>query len=146
MVFRKKTKKAPETFHFEEREGTTGWGEEMRNLTHEILNSFDARVTGVKALKHATAAMLKGFRDEMKNVQLELRRKAAVLKRFLSNAEASRMKDFRAMHQGIRTRQEERSRELAATLGDFRRESGAAASHWQHMAAAMAKKRASFAR
>ena len=138
MVFRKKAKKAPETFHFEEREGTMGWGEEMRNLTHEIMNSFDARVARVKALKHETTAMLKGFRDDF-------RRKAADLKRFLSNAETSRMRDFRAMHQGILARQEERNREVAGMLGGFRRQCEAAASHWRSMAATMAKRRASAA-
>ena len=130
--------------------------DDMRNLGQGIINSFDARVARVKALKHETAAMLKGFRDDF-------RRKAADLKRFLSNAEASRMRDFRAMHRGIRARQEERSgetaelmnrfhrgseqraREVGNMLGGFRREQQAAASHWQHMAATMAKKRASAA-
>ena len=97
--------------------------------------------------------MLKGFRQEMKNVQHELRRKAADLKRFLGNAAASRMRDFRAMHQGIRARleavtarQEERNREVAGMMGGFRREREAAASHWQNMAATLLKRRASATR
>ena len=146
MAFRKKAKKAPEAFHFEERERTTGWGEEMRNLTQEILNSFDARVAGVATLRQETAAKLKGFRQEMKNVQHELRRKAADLKRFLSNAEAFRLRNFRAMHGRIRVRQEERNREVAGMLGGFRRENGAAASHWQNMAATMERRHVSTVR
>jgi len=114
------------------------FAEEMRNLAQEISNSFDARVARVAALKQDTAAMLKGFRDDFS-------RKAAELKRFLSNAEASRMKDFRTMHQGIMARQEERNREVAGMLGGFRRQCEAAASHWRSMAATMAKRRASAA-
>ena len=143
MAFKTKAKKAPETFHFEhffeEKGGTTRMADDMRNLAQEIINSFDARVGRVKALKHETAAMLKGFRDDF-------RRKAADLKRFLSNAEASRMREFRTMHQGIMARQEERNGEVAGMLGGFRRENEAAASHWQHMAAAMAKRRATATR
>jgi len=78
--------------------------------------------------------MLKGFR------------KSANLKRFLSNAEASRIREFRAMHQGIRARQEERNGQVAGMLGGFQRDREAAASHWQSMAAALTKKRASLAR
>ncbi len=167
MAFRRKTKKAPEKASrkgpeafgvepLEEMGGAMGLAEGMRNLTQEILNAFDPRIESIAALKHETAAMLKGFREEF-------RRKAADLKRFLSNAEGSRMRDFRAMHQGIMARQEERSGETAALmnrlhrgseerthevrnmLGDFRREFEAAAGHWRTMAAAMAKKRASAA-
>ncbi len=146
MAFRKKAKKAPETFHFEERGGPMGGGEEMRDLAQEIINSFEARVARVAALKQETASKLKGFRQEMRNVQHELRRKAADLRRFLGNAAASRMRDFRAMHQGIRARQGERSGEVAGMLGGFRRENEAAASHWRSMATAMAKRRASVTR
>ena len=139
MVFRKKTKKAPETAYFEERERPMGEAQEMRNLTQEIADSFDARVGRVKALKHETAEMLKGF-------QRDLRQKATDLKRFLSAAEASRKRDFQAMHQGIRTRQEERNGEVAGMLGRFRRENEAAAGHWRSMTATMERKRASAAR
>ena len=38
-----------------------GIAEEMRNVTLEIINSFDARVERVKALRQETLAMLKGF-------------------------------------------------------------------------------------
>ncbi len=153
MVFRKKTKKAPETFHFSQEEvsregrfGTMRLAEDMRALAQEIASSFDARVATVAALRQETAAKLKGFRQEMKNIQHELRRKAADLRRFLGNAAFSRMREFQAMHQGIRARQEERNREMASMLNGFWREREAASGHWQHMAAAMAKKRAGLAR
>jgi hypothetical protein len=120
--------------------------EEMRTLTQDIASSFDTRAARVKALKRETAVKLKAFRQEMKDVQHELRRKAADLKKFLSNAEAYRMRDFRAMHQGIRARQEERNGTVARMLESFRRQREAAASHWQSMTAALAKKRASLAR
>ena len=159
MAFRKKAKKVPETFQHEEREEPMGMGgaEEMRNLCQEIPASFDARMKRVADVKQETAELLKGF-------QRDLRGKAAELKRFLSNTEVSRMKDFRAMHQGIRARQEERSRETADLmnsfrrgseqrarevgnmLGGFRRAQKAMASHWHTMAGTMEKRRASFAR
>ncbi len=90
--------------------------------------------------------MLHGFRQELKTVQMDLRRKAADLKRFLGNAAASRMSDFREMHQGIRARQEERNREVGDMMGGFRRDREAAASHWQNMAATMLKRRAGVTR
>ena len=139
MASRKKAKKAPETFHFEERGEPMGMADDMRNLAQEIVNSFDTRVARVAALRDETAAKLKEFRHD-------LRRKAADLKRFLSNAETSRMSDFRAMHQGIRARQEERNRGVGDMMGGFRREREAAASHWQNMAATMLKRRASATR
>ena len=166
MASRKRAKKAPEkpemfTFPQEgvshEGGGTMGRADDMRNLAQETVNSFDARVVTraalrqrVEAVRQETTAKLKGFQREMKNVRHELRRKAADLKRFLGNAAASRMRDFRAMHQGmrarleaIRARQEERNREVAGMMSGFRGEREAAASHWQNMAATMAKRRAS---
>lgn len=139
MAFRKKTKKVAETFQLEEREEPMQRAEEMRNLCQEIAGSFDARMKRVADVKQETAELLKGF-------QRDLRGKAAELKRFLSNAEASRMKDFQAMHQDIRNRQEERNRKVASMLGGFHREQKTMASHWQTMAATMEKRRASFAR
>jgi len=152
MAFRKSAKKVPKMFSFsqeraeEGRIGTMGMADDMRNLAQEIANSFDTRVATVATLRQETVAMLKGFRQEMKNVHHELRRKAADLKRFLGNAAASRMSDFRAMHQGIRARQEERNREVGDMMGGFRREREAAAGHWQNMAATMLKRRASVTR
>jgi DNA-binding transcriptional MocR family regulator len=145
MAFRKSAKKAPKMFTEsqeraeEGRVGTMRMADDMRNLAQEIANSFDTRVATVATLRQETAAMLKGFRHE-------LRQKAADLKRFLGHAAASRMSDFRAMHQGIRARQEERNREVGDMMGGFRREREAAASHWQNMAATMLKRRASATR
>jgi DNA-binding transcriptional MocR family regulator len=152
MAFRKSAKKVPKMFTEsqeraeEGRIGTMRMADDMRNLAQEIANSFDTRVATVATLRQETAAMLKGFRQEMKNVQHELRQKAADLKRFLGNAAASRMSDFRAMHQGIRARQEERNREVGDMMGGFRQEREAAASQWQNMAATMLKRRASATR
>ena len=135
MPYRKKTKKtqqAPERFHLPEEEvaregksGRTGLADDMRNLCQDIADSFDARV-----------AMLNGIQDD-------LGQRAAAVKRSLANAEASRMGDFRGMHQGIRARQEDRNREVASTLGGVRRELETAADHWRSMLATKANKRAS---
>ena len=152
MASRKSAKKVPKMFTGSQEAAEKGWigtmgmADDMRNLAQEIANSFDARVATVATLRQETAAMLKGFRQEMKNVQHELRQKAADLKRFLGHAAASRMRDFRAMHQGIRAGQKERNREVGDMMGGFRREREAGASHWQNMAATMLKRRASATR
>lgn len=130
-----------------------GMPDDMRNLAQEIINSFDARVATRAALRQETATELKGFRQAMKNVQHELKRKAADLRQFLGTAESSRRSDFRTMHQGIRAGQQARSRQVGGMLSGcremmsgFRREREAAASHWQNMAATLAKRRASATR
>jgi len=153
MAFRKKAKKAseafstsPESFHWGEKGEPMAMGEEMRTLCEGLVNSFDARVARVRALRRETAAMLRGFRDRMKSIQHELRRKASDLKRSLSDAEATRMRDFRALRQDVRGRQEERNGGMASMLGGFRRDHEAAANHWHHMAVTMARRRATAAR
>lgn len=146
MAFGKKAKKAPETFHFEEMGGAMPMADAMRRQAQDIVNSFDARMARVRALRDETAVMLKRFQHDLRQKAADLRQKAADLKRFLSNAETSRMRDFRAMHQDIRARQEERNRGVAGTLDGFRRENEAAASHWHSIAATMAKRRAAATR
>ena len=144
MGSKKKGKKAPERFHFFPQEGASHEGEvgtmtlagDMRDLAQEIVNSFDARVAWVAELKQETAAMMKG-------IQQELRRKAADLKRFLATSESARLRDFRAMHEGIQAGQEARSRQLGEMMAGFRRENQAAAAHWRGMATTMAERRAS---
>ena len=64
MAFRKKAKKIPESFHFEERGGTMARADEMRNLCQEIVTSYDGRVARVAALEQETAEMLKGFQRQ----------------------------------------------------------------------------------
>lgn len=100
----------------------------MRHLAQEIVSSFDARMAKMAALRQETAATLKGIRQHMKNVRHELRRKAADLRRFLHAATESRMREAEQM------------------MSAFRQDRQAAAGHWQSMAAALAKRRASPAR
>jgi hypothetical protein len=128
VAFKKREKKAFESFHFEERGGPTVFADGMRHLTQEIANSFDTRVAGVATLKQD-------------------------LRRFLGNAESSRLRHFRALHESIRAGQEARSQHLSGLLAGFRRitfgfrqDHQAAAGHWRSMAAALAKKRDSLAR
>ncbi len=135
MAFKKRAKKAPETFHFEETGGAMGLAEEMRNLSQEIVNAFDTRVSGLATLREETATKLQGFRREMTSFRHEFRRQAAELRQFL------------------RAGQEARSQQVSGMLAGFRRmfsglqqDRQAAARHWRSMAAAMAKKRASLAR
>lgn len=156
MAAKKRARRSPQAFQpsFEGKEvGTMGMADEMRRLTEEILSAFDARVGRVATLRQETIEKLKGFRQAMKDLQQELRRKAADLKRFLSTAEASRMGDFQPMHQGIQDRQEERNGEVAAMRDGFHREQeamhremGAMAGQWRSLASTMARKRAGTAR
>ncbi|GEM_PF-928567 len=163
MGSKKKGKRASEMVHFfpheegsreegshEGRIGTMTLAEDMRDLTQEIVNSFDARAASVAALKQETAAKMKDNRQQMKRLQHELKRKAANLHRFLGTSESARMRDFRAMHEGIRAGQEARSRQLGGMLAGcremmsgFRRDHEAAGAHWRGMATTMAQKRAS---
>lgn len=156
MAVRKRAKKTPEGFHFSQeevsQEGRAGilqerrvgvrMADDMRTLVREIINSFDARVATIAALRQEVAAKLHGVRQEMKQLRRHIRQRAADLKRFLSNAKASRMRDFAAMHEGIRAGQDNRSRQVGGMLSGFRLNREAAAGHWQDMAATMAKRRA----
>jgi DNA-binding transcriptional MocR family regulator len=159
MASKKSAKKAPKIFTGsqeaaeEGRIGTMGRAEDMRKLAEDTINSFDTREVARVALKQEVATTLHGFRQELKTVQMDLRRKAADLKRFLGNASASRMRDFQALHRAIGARleaikahQEERNREVAGMIGGFRRDREAAAGHWHHMAGTMAKRRAGVTR
>ncbi len=158
MASKKKGKRAPERFHFFPQEGASHEGRigtmtlagDMRDLAQEIANSFDARVASVAALKQQTAATMKDARQQMKHLRHDLRQKAADLKRFLGTSESSRLRDFRAMHEGIRAGQEARSQQLGGMLAGcremmsgFRRDHEAAGAHWRGMATTMAKRRAS---
>ena len=159
MASRKSAKKAPKMFTVshegaeEGRIGTMRRAEDMRKLAEDTINSFDTREVARVALKQEVATTLHGFRQELKTVQMDLRRKAADLKRFLGNAAASRTRDFQALHraigarlEAITARQQERNREVGDMMGGFRRDREAAASHWQNMAATMLKRRAGVTR
>ncbi len=161
MASRKSAKKAPKMFTFsqeapeERRVRTMGRAEDMRKLVEDTINSFDSREATraalrqkVVGLKQETATTLNGFRQGMRTLQMDLRRKAADLRRFLANASASRTRDFQALHraigarrEAITARQEERNREVAGMIGEFRRDREAAAGHWHHMLGTMARRR-----
>ncbi|MBI4574030.1 MAG: hypothetical protein HY713_12200 [candidate division NC10 bacterium] len=163
MASRKSAKKAPKMFTFsqeaaeERRVGTMGRAEDMRKLAEDTISSFDSREATraalrqhVVALKQETATTLHGFRQGLRTLQTDLKRKAADLKRFLGNASASRTRDFQALHraigarlEAITARQEERNREVAGMIGEFRRDREAAAGHWHHMLGTMARRRRS---
>lgn len=157
MGSRKKGKRASERVHvFPEGEGphegrvsTMTFAEDMRDLTEQIINSRDAREAARVALRQQTAATLKDVRQQMTRLRHELGQQAADLKRLLGTTELSRLRDFRTMHNSIRAGQMARRhhlhgmlRECRAMVSGFRRAHEAAAEHWQHMAVAMARRRA----
>ena len=133
--------------------GAMRMADDMRNLTQEISSAFEGRTATAAALRRDTAAHLKGFQQEMKGLRRDLGRKAADLRQSLSAATASRMQEFRAMHENIRVGQEARSRHLQEMLAGcremlsgFRRDHKAAAHHWQQMGLTLAKRRAGASR
>jgi hypothetical protein len=133
--------------------GAMRMADDMRNLTQEIASAFEGRTASAAALRRDTAAHLKGFQQEMKGLRRDLGRKAANLRQFLSAATASRMQEFRAMHENIRVGQEARNRHLQEMLAGcremvcgFRRDHKAATHHWQQMALTLAKRRAGASR
>ncbi|MEI8191646.1 MAG: hypothetical protein WCI75_18180, partial [candidate division NC10 bacterium] len=137
----------------EGRMGAMRMADDMRNLTQEIFSAFEGRRASAAALRRDTAAHLKGFQQEMKGLRRDLGGKAADLRQFLSTATASRMQEFRVMHENIRVGQEARSRHLQemlagcrGMLSDFRRDHKGATHHWQQMARTLAKKRAGASR
>lgn len=156
MATKRKTRKGSQPLEpsFEGKEvEPMGMADDMKRLTEGLLSAFDARVGQVAALRQETSEKLNGFQEAMKSLQRELKGKAKDLKRFLSNATASRMKEFRAKHQDIRARQEERNSEVAALRDRCRRDQEAihrdreaATAHWQGLAAAMATRRAAAGR
>ena len=85
MAARKKAKKAPETFHFEERETAMGRAEEMRNLCQEIPASFDARMQWVADLKRQTVELMNGILARQRE---RIRETAEMLKGFRREQEA----------------------------------------------------------
>ncbi len=126
-----------------------GMAHETGKLTSEIVSGFDARAERVAAmaekvvgLRRETAGLLKGFRRGLREMAGELMGKAAELRRFLSAVEASRMKEFMAMRQGMQARQKARNQEVAGLLGAVRRERQAMATHWRNLASSMAVRRA----
>lgn len=137
----------------EGRMGAMRMADDMRNLTQEISSVFEGRAASAAALRRDTAAHLKGFQQEMKGLRHDLGRKAADLRQSLSAGTASRMQEFRAMHENIRVGQEARSRHLQEMLTGcremlcgFRRDHKAAMHHWQQMGLRLAKRRAGASR
>lgn len=96
----------------------------MGNLAEDIMHSFDTRMERLAAIRERTAEQLGAVRREMRAMAARLRTGATNLRRFLSDAEASR----RA--------------ETGQLMDGFRREHDARARAWQHLVATMEGKRA----
>lgn len=97
---------------------------EMGSLAEDIMGSLDARMERLAAIRDQTAELLGAVRRWMQAMAAGVRAGAADLRRFLSEAEASR----RA--------------ETGQLMDGFRRQRDANAETWHHLVATMRRKRA----
>jgi hypothetical protein len=134
-----------------------GMATDMKNLTQDIVGSYDVRVQRVATLASETAEMLKGFQKENEERANEERAKevgkmltgfhkahqemAEELRDCLAKGEATRLKEHSAMMKGIQTRQKEREGEVASMLGAFRDEREKMAAEWQNLTSMMINRR-----
>lgn len=111
-----------------------GIATDMKNLTQEIVSSYDDRVQRVAALASETAEMMKGFKQAHEEMAEELREG-------LAKGEATRLKEHAGMMKGIQTRQREREGEVKGMLSAFHDESEKMAAEWQDLTSLMANRR-----
>ena len=97
----------------------------------KMLQDIQARQ---KARENEVSVMLKEFQTEYKEI-------AESLRSLLDKGEAIRIKDFKEMLKNIRSRQEERTKEVRAKLDEFSKERQDMASQWHKLTVVMAKKR-----
>jgi DNA-binding ferritin-like protein len=89
-----------------------GMAEEIKSLAQEIVSSYDTRVSSVATIIETTHQMLEAFRTERAKMSDELREK-------LANGRTLRRKDFDAMMQGIRSRQDQGEEEVRRLTKNF---------------------------
>ncbi len=92
---------------------------DMGGLAEDIVHSFDARMERVAAIRDETAEQLGAVRRWMRALADDLGTKAAALRRFLSDAEASRRSTTAELMAGFRRRADANSatwRDLGATM------------------------------
>ena len=108
-------------------------GEEKVRISgfKKMLEDIQARQ---KARENEVSVMLKEFQTEYKEI-------AESLRSLLDKGEAIRIKDFKEMLKNIRSRQEERTKEVRAKLDEFSKERQDMASQWHKLTVVMAKKR-----
>ena len=89
--------------------------EEMKNLTQDLITSYDARVDAIGTLIDDTYQILEDFKN--KRVKL-----SAELKETLAKRESLRKKDFDRMTNGVLLNQEEKEKEVKESLKNFLKE------------------------
>ncbi|MEW6456329.1 MAG: hypothetical protein AB1410_06425 [Acidobacteriota bacterium] len=140
--------------------------EEMKNLAHNIISSYLARIEAIENMIDITHKNLEDFKVQREKMSIQLRqilanaeslrkkdfdnmmksilshqderekevreiqknfleehkRMASKLKEYLFNAESSRIEDFKALIENLKTRQDEREKEVRMILNDFQKE------------------------
>lgn len=89
--------------------------QDVKNLAGDIIASYDARIAAVGNIVSETGNLLKRFDREHKNMSQDLRRN-------LAKGEDDRLKEFRAMLNGIQKRVKEIESETGRLLKQFQKE------------------------
>lgn len=125
-----------------------GLGQEMKNLTQDIITSYDDRVGRIAAIKEETAGIREKAVEMIKSFQKAHEDMSRKLRKSLANSESQRLKDFKAMfkthHAMIKTiqaRDKERRKQVNSVLDGFHKERKEMASHWEDLSSTIMKKK-----
>jgi len=86
--------------------------EEMKNLTQDLISSYDAQVDAIGAIIDNTYQALDDFKDERSKLSHEL-------KETLATGHSLRKKDFDGMMKSIHINQQEKEKEMKLSLKKF---------------------------
>lgn len=88
---------------------------DLKDLTKDILASYEARIRNVQEIAENTHQLTEGFKGQRENMSKEL-------KEVLAKSQSLRKKDFNEMMKGILLAQSEREQKVKEMLADFRKE------------------------
>ena len=86
--------------------------EQMRDVTQDLISSYDARVDAIGTIIDNTYQILEDFKDKREKLSAEL-------KETLAKKESLRKKDFDGMMNGILLDQEKKEREIKQSMKNF---------------------------
>lgn len=134
--------------------------EDMKNLSQAIVDSYEARIESIAAIRKETSRLLKGFQAARKEMSAQQKEMRAQLKDALAKGEVRRLKDFEAVYTEIKRRvatlkkqtvdllrtlqagRRSRASEVHKLLGSYRKDRAEAAAAWHELAVTMQKRRA----
>lgn len=137
--------------------------EDMKSLTQEIVDSYEARIESITALKKETARLLKSFQVARKEMSARQKEMSAQLKDCLAKGEVRRLKDFEVAYTEIKKRvatlrkqtadllqalqagRRNRASGVHKLLASYRKDRAEAAAAWRRLGVIMQKMRAEVA-